>query len=171
MMHWKYGAIPCPGVMRCAIAALVMCCFAFSMSATADESVTFKAVDFAILKIDERPAKIWDVYLAEKRKNLILIRLGIRYLLLDTEARKVFEIVPEAFDQKGSELLLKEEKERNTAEAQSGRGEDKPLRKLLSSEDWQIKDAGPTLIYRLKLSAEGRVFEVHLRTIPRWMRN
>jgi hypothetical protein len=168
--------VPCPP-RTCCVALLTVTTLTFCASAqTAGENASFKAVDFAILKIDERPAKTWDVYLAEKQKNLILVRLGIRYLLLDTQARQVFEVRPEAFEHKDKDLLLRLPEEKSAAEAQSSQKErreevERPMRKLLPSDAWQIKDAGPSLIFRLKLTAEGRVLEVHLRNVPRWMRN
>jgi len=124
----------------------------------AGSPIVFKAVDFAILRVDERPAKTWDVYLAEK-KRLILVRLGTRYLLLETEAREVYEVAPEAFEQRKDELVLK------------AGGDETRQRKLLPSEAWNIRDAGPSRNYKLRLTEEGRTIEVQLRIVPTWLRN
>lgn len=155
---------------------LVLAGPSFTMAAAADESIEFKAVDFAILRIDQRPAKTWDVYLAEKHK-LMLVRLGSRHLLLDLAAREVFEIAPEAFEQRKQTLALKKsvwEGIQDDDKAQPGveqRAKQKPLRQRLPSEEWNIRNAGPARIYRVKLSEEGRVIEVQLRIVPTYLRD
>ncbi|MBI3484933.1 MAG: hypothetical protein HY012_07265, partial [Acidobacteria bacterium] len=64
------------------------------------ESIAFKRQTTAILKMDGKPVKFWEVYVAEKRGHLVLVQLGRRYLLLDTKEKEVLEIEPGAIVQK-----------------------------------------------------------------------
>lgn len=114
----------------------------------AAEKITWKPVAAAVLKLDDRPVKLWNVYVAERKDHLILVQLGQRYLIIDTEAREVLEVAPAALKRKGKELRW---------ERQKPRGE-----KSLPTEDWVIRDAGRARIVHLKLADEGRILEVQL---------
>jgi len=140
----------------------------------AHERVTWKPVAAAVLKMDERPVKLWNVYRGEKKGHLILVQLGQRYLMLDTRAQEVWEIDAAALKRKGEELLW-ERREKLGAEEQTPRGgrqaeksapEKAPGPKALPTEGWTIRDAGRARIVRVKLTAEGRVLEVQLPIQP-----
>src|ERR1700682_4878568 len=64
----------------------------------ADHSI-WKPIENALLKIDEKPVKLWTAYRLEKDKiaKRLLLQLGSRYLLIDTEGREVLEFRPESF--------------------------------------------------------------------------
>ena len=117
----------------------------------AAEKTVWKPVGGAILKIDDRPAKIWNVYRAAKKDHLLLITLGRRYLLLDIREKEIYEVAPEKFERKDKELVWHES--------------DRP-EKPLSTSDWTIHDAGPARRIRARLTAEGRVLEVQIPIQP-----
>lgn len=139
--------------MKAGIAILALLLLAVLPETTAADEVTWRPVTAAVLKIDERPAKIWNVYTADRRGSKILVQLGQRFLMLDTDAREVRELDPATLKRKGKELRW----ERKNAEAQSRKSE-----KLLPSEDWLMRDAGRARRIRVRLAAEGRVLEVQL---------
>ena len=56
------------------------------------DALLWKPVEGVQLKLADRPLKIWNVYQAEKKKNLILVLLSRRYLMLDLKARTVYEV-------------------------------------------------------------------------------
>jgi hypothetical protein len=132
----------------------------------APERVTWKPVAAAVLKVDERPVKLWNVYRGEKKGQLILVQLGQRYLVLDTRAQEVWEIDAATLKRKGEELLW-ERPAKPAAEAEKSAPEKAPGPKALPTEAWSIRDAGRARIVRVKLTAEGRVLEVQLPTLPR----
>jgi len=119
----------------------------------ADDRILWKPVEDAILRIDDRPAKTWNVYRPDKKDKsyLLLVELGRRFLLLDTREKEIFELVPEKIERKGKELLWREQ--------------DKPASPLPSA-DWTIRDAGRTRRIRARLEREGRVLDVQLPQMP-----
>jgi len=124
-------------------------CTALSLAGNtlATERITWKPVVAAVLKIDGQPAKLWNVYQAEKKRHLILVQLGRRFLKLDTRAHEVYELGPDQLERKGRELRTKN---------------DEKLDKPLLSADWVVRDAGRARLVRVRLSDEGRILEVQL---------
>jgi hypothetical protein len=116
-------------------------------SAPAGERIVWKPLENAVLKVDERPAKVWNVYRAEKKDHLLLVTLGRRFLMLDIKGREIYELDPTKFEQKNNELLWHEA--------------DKPARPLPTA-DWVVRDAGRARRIRVRLADEGRVLEVQV---------
>jgi hypothetical protein len=116
-------------------------------SAPAGERIVWKPLENAVLKVDERPAKVWNVYRAEKKDHLLLVTLGRRFLMLDIKGREIYELDPTKFAQKNNELLWHEA--------------DKPARPLPTA-DWVVRDAGRARRIRVRLADEGRVLEVQV---------
>ncbi len=148
------------------------------VTASAAEKIVWKPVVLALLKVDGRPAKIWSVYVAQKKEHMVLVQLGRRNLVLDTELREVIEVAPAALQRKGKDLQWERAERANTenTEAQRTRREDTEKNtgqeagatedKLVTSADWWIRDAGRARIIRVRLKEEGRVLEVQLPLRP-----
>jgi hypothetical protein len=139
---------------------------AFAVPAAA-EKLVWKPVVAAVLKVDEKPVKYWEVYQAEKRPHLILVQLGQRFLMLDAKAREVYEISPEQLARKKKQLegehpgsLVAEPPQEEKGAAR------KPPAQVLASEDWATRNAGRAWVVRMRLAAEGRVLEVQLPQVP-----
>ena len=128
----------------------------------ARETITWKPISNAVLKIDERPVKLWEIYLTDKKKHWALLQLGSRFLLLDAEARQIFELSPQGLERRGSELRWQADLQAATTVPTRENGQ----RQLLASEDWTDKHAGRARILRLRLSSEGRRLEVQLPATP-----
>jgi len=122
-------------------------------AATEAESIAFKRQATAILKMDGKPVKFWEVYVAKKRGHLVLVQLGRRYLLLDTKEKDVMEIEAGAIRQKskGNEVEW----------ARSPQSE-----KNIESEEWSLRSVGPAVAIKVRLTAEGRVLEIQLPRVP-----
>ena len=133
--------------------SLLLIVIATTMCA-ADE-LTWKPVVAAVLKIDDQPAKIWNVYTADKQGKRILVQLGRRFLMLDTQEQAVWEVAEVNLRRRGKELRWQDRRASPTSEAAPGD-------KLLPSEDWMMRDAGRARRIRVRLTAEGRVIEVQL---------
>lgn len=116
---------------------------------SAAEKIAFRRLTTAILKMDGKQVKFWDVYQAEKRGHLVLVQLGRRYLLLDTKEKEVLEIAPGAIEErpKGNDVVW----------ARSPQSETK-----IESEEWSLRSIGPAIAVKVRLSAEGRVLELQL---------
>lgn len=120
----------------------------------------------ALLKVDGRQAKFWNVYVAHKKEHLVLVQLGRRNLVLDTELREVVEVPPAALERKGKDLHWEPAEKTNTEGAGAQRTQKKSEETVLATADWWIRDAGRARIIRVRLSAEGRVLEVQLPLRP-----
>jgi hypothetical protein len=131
----------------------------FATAWCAADEVTWKPVVAAVLKIDDQPAKIWNVYTADQQGKRILVQLGRRFLMLDTREEAVWEIAEENLRRRGKELRWQDRRASPTSEAAS-------RDKLLPSEDWRMRDAGRARRIRVRLTAEGRVIEVQLPLRP-----
>lgn len=119
----------------------------------AAEKITFKRLPAAILKMDGKQVKFWDIYQAEKRGHILLVQLGRRYLLLDTKEKEVFDIDPSAIESKpkGNEVVWLRSPESETR---------------IESDAWSIRSVGPALAIKVQLTAEGRLLELQLPQRP-----
>ncbi len=145
----------------------------------------WEPVGLAVLNIDARPAKDWQIYQPDDQ-DFILVRIGRRYLLLDTEAQQAWELGPEQFRREGQKLVS-EEIGKLTAETQSSASqEDSPGNdrltpstaenarvpgnpvvrhrwpKRLRTEEWVSRHAGRARLIQVRLADEGRVLEIQL---------
>lgn len=114
------------------------------------ETIDWKPITNAVLKVDERPARVWELYVTEKRKHVVLLQLGARFLKLDLEAQDVTEVAESALERRGGALRWKEGQQQTK----------------LESEDWTQKHAGRARIIRLRLVKEGRRIELQLPVAP-----
>lgn len=179
------------------LALLAVCCSAPTSAQPQDDArVLWKPVPMALLRVDDRAPKNWHIYGAEKRKHWLLVQLGGRFLLLDVQAKRVYEIAPRTLTRKGDTLEWNDAGDSAgatrpaadagsdgsgagprqaadaksataaTAPALSGRGRDLPDRTLLPSSGWSMRDVGPMLRIRLRLTAEGRDFDIQIPIQP-----
>ena len=81
---------------------------AASSRAADKEKIVWKSVPNAILQVDSRAPKIWNVFQAGKKFDPLLLQLGLRYLVIYVRNMEVFEIKPEQLDHKGEDLLWRE---------------------------------------------------------------
>jgi len=134
------------------VALLLAMQFVATPSRAADKSI-WKPIENALLKIDEKPVKLWTAYRTEKDKGVkrLLLQLGSRYLLIDTEDREVREFRPESFERHGKDL-------------KAGRSEQ--TAKVLTTSEWLLREAGMVRIIHMRLTDEGRVIEIQLPSLP-----
>ena len=128
--------------------------FAFALGAgcvLAGERVVWKPLENAVLRVDDRAPKLWNVYHADKKDDLLLVQLGWRFLLVDAREHEIYELDPKKLERKGKELLWQET--------------DKPAKPLPTS-DWLVRDVGPARRTRARLVGEGRVLEVQVPIRP-----
>src|SRR3984885_4869347 len=132
------------------LAALLLILSANSRSAEKDK-IVWKSVPNAILQVDSRAPKIWNVFQTGKKFDPLLLQLGARYLVIYVRNMEVYEIKPEQLDHKGEDLLWRET--------------DKPAKPMATSE-WNIKDVGSASRILLKLSDEGRAINIEIPQMP-----
>ncbi len=146
-------------------------CSGLAGAAQEASTVTWKPVPLAMLRVDDRPAKTWQVYRAEKRKQFVLVQLGARFLMLDVEARTVHELDPATLARKDDLLEWQDATGSTASGPENAKGADTtkpghPAKKLLPSADWTMRDVGPMLRITFRLTTEGRAFNVQLPIQP-----
>jgi hypothetical protein len=115
------------------------------------DRIVWKSIPDAILQVDSRAPKEWNVYQAGKKSDPLLVQLGFRYLVFYVRNMEVFELKPEQLEHKGDDLLWRET--------------DKPAKPLATS-DWSTKDVGSATRILVKLSGEGRLINIEIPHIP-----
>ncbi|MCL6481237.1 MAG: hypothetical protein K6U02_05880 [Firmicutes bacterium] len=165
-----------------AVAALL-----FTLPAADSERVQWKPVGLAALVLGGRTVEDWQIYQAEER-NQFLVRIGRRYLLLDTATRQLWELGPEQFRQEG-EALVSPTVERLTTESQPENEEspdpmattapptrearqgttrrDSPVvrhrwPRRVPTEQWVDRHAGRARLIQVRLTEEGRLLELQI---------
>jgi len=129
-----------------------MCLAVPGVSRAADkEKIDWKPIPNAILQVDSRAPKLWNVFQAGKKFDPLLLQLGSRYLVIYVRNMEVYELKPEQLGHKGEDLLWREA--------------DKPAKPVATS-DWSIKDVGSASRILLKLSEEGRVVNIEIPQMP-----
>jgi hypothetical protein len=128
------------------LASLLLVLAAASVAASKD-TILWKPVPDAILQVDARAPKIWNVYQAGKKFDPLLLQLDNRYLVIYVRAMQVYEIKPELLTHKGENLLWREA--------------DKPDKPVATS-DWNTKDVGSALRILVKLADEGRTIDIQI---------
>jgi hypothetical protein len=142
---WKIG-LRRTGIL----AALMLVLAACSYSADKDK-IIWKPIPDAILQVDSRAPKVWNVFQAGKKLDPLLLQLGSRYLVIYARNMEAYEIKPEQLQHKGEDLLWREA--------------DKPAKPIATS-DWSIKDVGSASRILLKLAGEGRVIDIQIPQMP-----
>jgi hypothetical protein len=115
------------------------------------ETIVWKSIPNAILQVDSRAPKVWNVFQPGKKNDPLLLQLGSRYLVIYVRNMEVFELTPEQLERKGENLLWREA--------------DKPAKPLATS-DWSIKDVGSASRILLKLAGEGRTINIEIPQMP-----
>jgi hypothetical protein len=129
-----------------------LCLAVLNIALAADkEKVTGKPVPDAILQVDSRAPKVWNVFQAGKKFDPLLLQLGSRYLVIYVRSMEIYEIKPEQLQHKGDNLLW--------------RDTDKPDKPVPTS-DWSTKDVGSASRILVKLSAEGRLVNIQIPQVP-----
>ena len=129
-----------------------LCLALMNVSRAADkEKIVWKSIPDAILQVDSRAPKLWNVFQAGKKFDPLLLQLGTRYLVIYVRNMQVYEIKPEQLEHKGDDLLWRES--------------DKPAKPLATS-DWSVKDVGSASRILVKLADEGRVINIEIPQMP-----
>lgn len=132
-------------------AMVAVALIAAAAAAHSADKIVWKSIPDAILEIDSRPVKIWNLFLAGKKIDPLLLQLGARSLVIYVRNQQIYEIKPEQLEHKGEDLVWRES--------------DKPAKPLATS-DWSTRDIGSATRIRVKLSEEGRLIEIQIPQLP-----
>jgi hypothetical protein len=139
------------GLKHAGTLAAMLFLLAASSRAADKEKIVWKSIPNAILQVDSRAPKLWNVFQAGKKLDPLLLQLGSRYLVIYVRNMAVYEIKPELLEHKGEDLLWRES--------------DKPAKPVATS-DWSVKDVGSASRILVKLADEGRVINIEIPQMP-----
>jgi len=115
------------------------------------EKIVWKPLANAILQVDSRAPKEWNVFQPGKKFDPLLVQIGSRFLVVYVRNMEAYEIKPEQLEHKGDDLLWRES--------------DKP-EKPMATSDWNTKDVGSATRILLKLAGEGRLLNIEIPKMP-----
>src|SRR5579863_9357596 len=113
----------------------------------AGEKLTWKTVDFAIVRYNDDAPASWNMYHGEK-KGLLVIRLWRRYLFLNIQDQEVFELDPQKVKVQGD----------NSVEWSPS---DLPSDPIETSE-WKVRDVGPMKRIKFRFGKTGNFLDIQL---------
>ena len=82
-----------PSTIAIMLACLFLPCLA-AAQAEAPKKVTWKSVEFAIVRFNDQAPNSWNIYHSEK-KGILLVRLWKRYVLVKIQDEEVYDIDPQ----------------------------------------------------------------------------
>jgi len=110
------------------------------------KKLTWKPVEFAIVRYNDEAPASWNIYHTEKR-GVLLVRLWKRYLLVNIADEEVYDIDPQKVTPQGE----------NVEWAPS----DQPEQPIEISE-WKERNVGPVQRIRFRFGTKGHVLELQL---------
>jgi hypothetical protein len=116
----------------------------------AARKLTWKPLEFAILKFNDEAPNSWNIYHSE-RKGLLLVRLWKRYLFVDVQEEEVYDVDPQKITVKG-----------DAVEWSSTDLPEKPL----NTPEWKERNVGMMERVRFRLGKDGHVLELQLPLGP-----
>jgi hypothetical protein len=114
------------------------------------DRIHWKQVDESEVKLDGKPPLAANVYQPDKKskkKDLVLILLGHRYLMLDTKSRFVYLVPLTDVTKQGADIET---------------GDLAQPSRIIPSTDWTSHDVGPAQLIKLTLGDYNRILEVEL---------
>jgi hypothetical protein len=139
------------GVKCAAALAVIALAPAVKLRAADKDKIVWKTIPAAILQVDSRALKEWNVFQAGKKLDPLLVQLGGRFLVIYVSRMEVYELKPEQLEHKGEDLLWRET--------------DKPAKPTAIS-DWSTKDVGSAFRILFRLADEGRMLNIEIPKMP-----
>lgn len=119
--------------------------------AVAGKALLWKPVTAAFLHVNDQPVKEWDVFQIEKKNDRFLVQIGERFLLIEPQEKRVFELAPAAVTHSGSNVLWDPA--------------DRPEKPLASSE-WLVRDVGEAYRIKVRLDTEDHALDLQIPHPP-----
>ncbi len=118
------------------------------VSFSKSKPVAWKAIDDAILRVNDAAVKDWSVYQTGKKRDPLLLQIGNRFLLIGVHDLQAFEVDPSKVEH------------RSDAEVDWD-SSDRPAQPLATT-DWKADDVGAAMQITFKIAGENRVVNLEL---------
>lgn len=115
-------------------------------SGTTPKRLTWRTLEFAIVKFNDSAPNTWNIYHSDK-KGMLLVRIWKRYLLVNVQDQEVFDIDPEKIKVVGEDV------EWSMADVP-----DKPI----DTPDFKERNVGTMERIRFRLSKDGHFLELQI---------
>jgi hypothetical protein len=112
----------------------------------AADKVTWKSVEFAIVRYNDDAPASWNMYHGEK-KGVLLIRLWKRYLIINIQEEEVYELDPEKVKVQGDSV------EWSTADVPSD---------PIETSEWKVRDVGTMRRVRFRFGKTGNFLDIQI---------
>ena len=132
-------------VFGAVLAVVLLPCLA-AAQAEPPKKVTWKSVEFAIVRFNDQAPNSWSIYHSEK-KGILLVRLWKRYMLVKIQDEEVYDIDPQKITVHG-----------DTAEWSYGDIPDKPIEIV----EWKERNIGSMQRVTFRFGKNGHVFELQI---------
>jgi hypothetical protein len=115
----------------------------------AAELITWAPFRASILRVDDEPPKIWNLFYDTRAKgdDVLLLQWGKRYLRLNTKAKEAREMDPQLFTQKNDKLT-------SSADASAGT--------VLHTDGWIVRNVGSATRVYFELPDENHKIDINL---------
>jgi hypothetical protein len=114
------------------------------------DKVTWKSVQFAIVRYNDDAPASWNMYHGDK-KGRLLLRLWRRYLLVSVQDQEVYEIDPGKVKVQG-----------DSAEWSPSDVSSDPI----ETSEWKVRDIGPMQRVRFRFGSSGNFLDIQLPLLP-----
>ena len=119
----------------------------FALAQTeAPKKLTWKSVEFAIIRFNDQAPNSWNIYHGEK-KGILLVRLWKRYMLVRVADEEVYDLDPQKVTVHG-----------NTVDWSPADLPDKPLDVI----EWKERNVGSMQRITFRFGAKGHVLELQI---------
>ena len=114
------------------------------------KKLTWKPLEFAILRFNDEAPNSWNIYHSEK-KGLLIVRLWKRYLFVDVQEEEAYDLDPRKITARGDSI-----------EWSFTDLPDNPI----NTPDWKERNIGLMQRVRFRLGKDGHVLELQLPLGP-----
>ncbi len=131
------------------LAAVVAVLFLPGLAAAQTEAprkLTWKSVEFAIIRFNDQAPNSWNIYHGEK-KGLLLVRLWKRYMLVRVADEEVYDIDPQKITVHGDSV------DWSPADIP-----DKPI----DTEEWKVRNVGSMQRILFRFGKNGHLMELQI---------
>jgi hypothetical protein len=127
------------------LAALVL--MAAAPARASNKKLIWKPVNQALLKLNNHPVKTWNIFQADKNRNLVLVQVVSAWYILNLKEKRTYKVEREDFETRGENL--------------AGPAPDKNT-PVVKTNGWDSHDIGPAQQITIKFANNGDVLAIEL---------
>ena len=135
------------GVLASAAVLAALFLAAAAPAGARDKKLVWKPVNQALLKLNNHPVKTWNVFQADKNRNLVLVQVISAWYVLNLKEKQAYKVERKDFETRGENLL--------------GAAPDKNT-PVAKTKGWDSHDIGPAQQITIRFADNGDVLAIEL---------